>query len=209
MSDVMNSIFGRSKNDIPNTREADATEAIEVDQTETVEPAGAATETAEETDFVTEEVADSSPETASAEETADSDQAEEDAGPTADVPDAEAAEADGEITAVAEPVTAETRPAAGVRGSTTMGDGVVPKIVTMVARKVEGVHALDDEGVSVEIDSEIVLIKISLVVVFGHKVKTLAEQLRIKVIEAVEDFLGLDVIAVDVHVLDIHLPDAD
>jgi uncharacterized alkaline shock family protein YloU len=109
---------------------------------------------------------------------------------------------------VVEPVTAETRPAAGTRGSTTVDDGVVAKIVNMVARKAEGVHGLGDEGISVELDGDIATIKVSLVVEFGHAVKALAEQIRINVIEAVEQFLGLDVAVVDIHVTDIHLPDA-
>jgi uncharacterized alkaline shock family protein YloU len=78
----------------------------------------------------------------------------------------------------------------------------------MVTRKTEGVHGLDDEGISVEVDGDIATIKVSLVVEFGHAVKALAEQIRINVIEAVEQFLSLDVAVVDVHVTDIHLPDA-
>jgi uncharacterized alkaline shock family protein YloU len=321
MSDVINSIFGRSKNDTPNsggyvaasttaqsdtiqsdtadvavTPETVDTKAIEVDQTETVEPTGGATETedvAADADLVTEtvsqdEVVESSTETASAAdavvepaeaESTDCDQAEDDPENTADTVDAKTIEADNaddqaeddeivqgeaviEIAAeesdktvtdkdvaevadedggiaekvesvtvesddapvavaaetdeddidqaesVVEPVTAETRPAAGTRGSTTVGDGVVAKIVNMVTRKTEGVHGLDDEGISVEVDGDIATIKVSLVVEFGHAVKALAEQIRINVIEAVEQFLSLDVAVVDVHVTDIHLPDA-
>jgi uncharacterized alkaline shock family protein YloU len=263
MSDVMNSIFSRSKNDIPDGRETVDTEAI--DQSSTVEPADGATEAVSEDEMV-----ESSPETASAAESADRDQAEEDLENTADTLDTDTAEADDDeivegdeavseipagdsdeavadedsveaadedgaiaeeaepvavvsddapVTVVAEadedeagqaePVAAETRPAPGARGSITMGDGVVVKIVTMVARKVEGVHALGDDGVSVMVDGEIATIEISLVTEFGYRLKTLAEQIRIEVIEAVEEFLGLDVEVVDLHVLDIHLPDAD
>ncbi|HVK21826.1 MAG TPA: Asp23/Gls24 family envelope stress response protein [Actinokineospora sp.] len=43
---------------------------------------------------------------------------------------------------------------------------------------------------------------------FGHAVNAVAEQVRVSVIESVEQFLGLDVAGVDVHVTDIHLPDA-
>lgn len=107
-----------------------------------------------------------------------------------------------------EPVTAETRPAAGTRGDTSVGDGVVAKVVTMVALKAEGVYGFDDKGTSVELDGDIATIKVSLVVEFGHVVKTVAKQTRIAVIEAVEQFLSLDVAGVDVHVTDIHLPDA-
>jgi uncharacterized alkaline shock family protein YloU len=128
-----------------------------------------------------------------------------------DAPAATAAETDeddiDQVGPVVEPVTAEARPAASTRGSTTVSDGVVSKIVNMVARKVEGVHGLGDEGISVEVDGDIATIKVSLVVEFGHVVKALAEQIRIDVIEAVEQFLSLDVAVVDVHVADIHLLD--
>jgi hypothetical protein len=39
----------------------------------------------------------------------------------------------------------------------------------------------------------------------GHPVKALAEQVRVAVIEAASQILGLDVAVVDVHVSDIHL----
>lgn len=129
-----------------------------------------------------------------------------------DAPVAVAAETDeddsDQAESVVEPVPAEARPAAGTRGSTTVGDGVVTKIVNLVARKAEGVHGLGDEGISVEVDGDVATIKVSLVVEFGHAVNPLAEQVRVTVIEAVEQFLGLDVAVVDVHVTDIHIPDA-
>jgi uncharacterized alkaline shock family protein YloU len=106
----------------------------------------------------------------------------------------------------AEPVAAETRPAAGTRGTITVGEGVAAKVVNVVAGKVDGVHSIDDGGISVEVDDGIATIKVSLVVEYGHAIKALAEQIRVDVIEAVEQLLGLDVAAVDVHVSDIHLP---
>jgi uncharacterized alkaline shock family protein YloU len=110
---------------------------------------------------------------------------------------------------VVAPVAAETRPTAGTRGNITVGDEVVVKVVNIVAGKIDGVHSLDDGGISVEVDDGIATIKVSLVIVYGHAIKALAEQIRIDVIEAVEQFLGLDVAAVDVHVSDIHPPTAD
>jgi uncharacterized alkaline shock family protein YloU len=104
------------------------------------------------------------------------------------------------------PVTAETRSDAGTRGSVTVGDGVVAKVVNIVVRKVDGVHDLADEGISVEVADDVATVRVSLVVEYGHAIKALAEQIRVDVIEAVEQFLGLDVAAVDVHVSDIHSP---
>ncbi|MBP2327202.1 putative alkaline shock family protein YloU [Kibdelosporangium banguiense] len=117
-------------------------------------------------------------------------------------------ETDADDVEETEPVTAETRPAAGSRGNVTVGDGVVVKVVTIVAGKIEGVHSLDDGGISVEVDDDVATIKVSLVIEYGHAIKAVAEQIRIGVIEAVEQFLGLDVAAVDVHVSDIQPPAA-
>jgi uncharacterized alkaline shock family protein YloU len=87
-----------------------------------------------------------------------------------------------------------------------VADGVVAKVVNIVVRKVDGVHSLDDDGLSIEVTDDVATIKVSLVVEYGHAIKALAEQIRVDVIEAVEQFLGLDVAAVDVHVSDIHSP---
>lgn len=150
----------------------------------------------------------------------DADEADDEDGAVAEEDEPVAAESD-DAPAVAEtdevdadetePVAeaAETRPAAGARGNTTLGDGVVAKIVNLVAAKTDGVHGLDSEGTSVAVDDDIATIKVSLVVEYGHPIKALAEQIRTNVIDAVEQFLGLDVAAVDVHVSDIHQPDAD
>jgi uncharacterized alkaline shock family protein YloU len=112
----------------------------------------------------------------------------------------------------AEPVVAvaevAARPAAAARGTTTVGDGVVSKVVNMVARKAEGLYSLDDEDSSVTVDAGVATIRIALVVEYGHAVTALAERIRIDVVDAVEQFLGLDVAAVDVHVSDIHEPEA-
>lgn len=130
---------------------------------------------------------------------------------TADEAVAEETEAAEEVpvAVAAETDEAGTRAAAGARGSTTVADGVVSKIVIRVARKAEGVYELDEAGTSVEVDGEVATIAVTLVVEFGRAVKTLAEQIRIQVVEAVEQYLGLEVASVDVHVADIHFPDAD
>ncbi|WP_143264985.1 Asp23/Gls24 family envelope stress response protein, partial [Amycolatopsis lexingtonensis] len=99
--------------------------------------------------------------------------------------------------------------AAGTRGSTTVADGVVAKIVTRVAAKAEGVHSVAEDGITIELADEVAWITIPLVIDFGHAVKALGEQIRVAVIDAVEQYLGLDVEVVDVHVTDIHFPEAD
>lgn len=115
---------------------------------------------------------------------------------------------------VAEAVTAEAdapaaRPAAGSRGSTTIADGVVGKIVVRIAAQTEGVHSVAEDGITVELADDVAWVTIPVVVEFGHAVKALGEQIRVAVIDAVEQYLGLDVEVVDVHVTDIHFPEAD
>jgi uncharacterized alkaline shock family protein YloU len=233
MSDVINSIFGRAQNETPSSEGygygTAATETVDADTTETVEPAEDTTEA--ETEDAVDETTDVAEDSDSVEETeedsAESDEAvvdevadeesDEDADDTADAetPDeavAEETEAAEEVPVAAETEVAEeagTRPTAGARGSTTVADGVVSKIVIRVARKAEGVYELDEAGTSVEVDGEVATIAVTLVVEFGRAVKALAEQIRVQVVEAVEQYLGLEVASVDVHVADIHFPDAD
>ncbi len=103
-----------------------------------------------------------------------------------------------------ESATAEARPDAATRGNTTVADAVVSKVVTMVAGGVDGVHRLDHEDSEVAVDGRVAMIRISLVVEYGHAVTALARRIRTDVIDAVEQGLGLDVASVDIHVGDIH-----
>jgi len=239
MSDVINSIFGRAQNETPSSEGygygSAATETVDTDATETVEPAEDTTETEdaveETTDVADTDEADSADDTeedtadeesdeavADVAEESDEDTADTDTDTAADEAVAEEAEAAEEVPVAVETTETEaaeaadeagSRPAAGSRGSTTVADGVVSKIVIRVARKAEGVYELDEAGTSVEVDGEVATIAVTLVVEFGRAVKTLAEQIRIQVVEAVEQYLGLEVASVDVHVADIHFPDAD
>lgn len=229
MSDVINSIFGRAQNETPSsesyeygttaTDTVDAVETVDADATEpeTSEPAedtaeaeveDDAAEVADDEEAVSEE--DSAEET---EEAAESEQDTEEAvseePEEAEAPVVVEEEAEAPVAvAVVEETEEAGRPAAGSRGSTTVADGVVSKIVIRVARAAEGVHELDEAGTSVEVDGEVATIAVTLVVEFGRAVKTLAEQIRVQVIEAVEEYLGLEVASVDVHVADIHFPEA-
>ncbi|MEV6620690.1 Asp23/Gls24 family envelope stress response protein [Amycolatopsis sp. NPDC051106] len=238
MSDVINSIFGRAQNETPSsegygygdaapaTVDAAETATVEpvedttgtedaVDETAGVDEAGATGEAEVDTtdDASGEAVADSTIEADEAIESDESEESGEDTG-TADEAVADETEAAEEVPVVVATETdaaeeAGSRAAAGARGSTTVADGVVSKIVIRVARKAEGVYELDEAGTSVEVEGEVATIAVTLVVEFGRAVKTLAEQIRIQVVEAVEQYLGLEVASVDVHVADIHFPDAD
>lgn len=191
MSDVINSVFGRPSTDTIQPGGPDLAVVHETVDTEAIENVTADRETA--ADVVE---PDHAPVVA---ETDDVDQAAPVVEPVVEIV----------VEPVAETATAETRPAAGMRGSTTIGDGVVAKIVTMVAGRTDGVHSIDDEGISVEADDDIATIRISLVVEYGHPIMALAARVRTDVIEAVEQFFSLDVAAVDIHVSDIHQPAAD
>jgi uncharacterized alkaline shock family protein YloU len=189
MSDLINSIYGRPDTDTTDgyghpetaaTPEAVDTAAIDGHGAEEAEAAGSAVDDAE---LVSEEDTEDGPE--------DHVSVTEDAGE-------------------AEPVTAATRPAAATRGSTTVVDDVVAKVVDRVVVKVEGVHGFGGgEGASVGVEAGVATIMVSLVIEYGHAVKAVAEQLRIDVVEAVEQLLGVDVETVDIHITDIHFPDAD
>ncbi|GAB2736301.1 Asp23/Gls24 family envelope stress response protein [Amycolatopsis magusensis] len=239
MSDVVNSIFGRTPSEYAastNTPETRGTETIVDDKADladsaatsaptaivVVEPAAAESDSAADTDSAAETDTDEIDDNDTAETETETDAAEdvdtdEQVEDEDEAEEADEATAPEDITAEAETATEEeeeeetvaapVRPAAAVRGNTSVDDGVVTKVVTMVARKAEGVHELG-EDISVGIEDDVALIDIPLVIEFGHAVKALAEQLRTDVIEAVEQFLGLEVEAVDVRVTDIHLPDA-
>ncbi|MFD1049873.1 Asp23/Gls24 family envelope stress response protein [Kibdelosporangium lantanae] len=90
----------------------------------------------------------------------------------------------------------------------TVEDAVVVKVVNLVVGKVEGVHSVAEDGILVSLDGDVATVKVSLVVEFGQAIKALAARIRTDVVEAVEEFLGFDVAAVDVHVSDVHLPTA-
>ncbi|MFI6025947.1 Asp23/Gls24 family envelope stress response protein [Amycolatopsis magusensis] len=231
MSDVVNSIFGRTPSEYAastNTPETRGTETIVDDKADladsattsaptaivVVEPAAAESDSAADTEAdeiddtdtaETEAETDAAEDVDTDEQVEDEDEAEE--ADEATAPEDITAEAESATEEEEEIVAAPVRPAAAVRGNTSVDDGVVTKVVTMVARKAEGVHELG-EGISVGIEDDVALIDIPLVIEFGHAVKALAERLRTDVIEAVEQFLGLEVEAVDVRVTDIHLPDA-
>jgi uncharacterized alkaline shock family protein YloU len=120
---------------------------------------------------------------------------------------------------------------AAERGTTTIGDEVVEKIAGFAARQVEGIYDLggdlaralasvkekvglgekdeqSDRGVTVRLEGNTATVKIVIVIEYGYVVYTVAEQVRGKVIDAVERLLSLDVTAVDVVVDDVHIDES-
>jgi uncharacterized alkaline shock family protein YloU len=113
------------------------------------------------------------------------------------------------------------------RGSTRIEDEVVEKIAGIAAREVPGVHDLGgdtarffaavkervglsegvDRGVSARLDGRTARIGVTLVVEYGVPVYPVTEQVRAKVIEAVEGMLELQVLEVNVVVDDVEVPE--
>ncbi|MEV8530131.1 Asp23/Gls24 family envelope stress response protein [Streptomyces sp. NPDC052000] len=118
----------------------------------------------------------------------------------------------------------------GVRGRTTIADGVVEKIAGMAAREVSGIHALGGglartmgavrgmvpggrtsvtRGVKVETGERQAAIDLSLVVEYGVAITDAAGEVRENVVAAVERMTGLEVVEVNIFVTDVHLPDEE
>ncbi|GHG07480.1 MULTISPECIES: Asp23/Gls24 family envelope stress response protein [Amycolatopsis] len=191
--------------DVTGTDEEAVAEDAEEDDTDETEDAAEAADDEPVAEAVDTEAADEEPiaETAPAAETVE-------AEPVAEAVEAEPVAEPAAPIAVTEPEAdaPATRPAPGSRGSTTVADGVVGKIVTRIAAQTEGVHSVAGDGITVELADEVAWVTIPVVVEFGHAVKALGEQIRVAVIDAVEQYLGLGVEVVDVHVTDIHFPEA-
>jgi uncharacterized alkaline shock family protein YloU len=116
------------------------------------------------------------------------------------------------------------------RGMTTIADEVVEKIAGIAARDVPGVYDLGgdvarvfaavreriglgeadedtDRGVKVRLEGGTASVDITLVIEYGFVVHSVTDKVRAKVINAVENMLGLEVTEVNINVDDVHVPD--
>jgi uncharacterized alkaline shock family protein YloU len=120
---------------------------------------------------------------------------------------------------------------AAERGTTTIANEVVEKITGIATRDVPGVYDLggdvarvfaavkeriglgdpgedSDRGVSVRLEGGAAEISITIVIEYGFVVHSVTEAVRVKVINSVENLLGLEVTQVNILVDDVYVPDA-
>jgi uncharacterized alkaline shock family protein YloU len=101
----------------------------------------------------------------------------------------------------------------GKRGTTTIPNEVVEKIVTVSTREVPGVYAFSgatgtedgERAILIDVSGQSATVSIRLVVEFGFAVHAVTEKVRTKVISALENLFALDVTAVDIAIDDIHI----
>ncbi|MFJ3230529.1 Asp23/Gls24 family envelope stress response protein [Streptomyces sp. NPDC086787] len=119
----------------------------------------------------------------------------------------------------------------GVRGRTTIADGVVEKIAGLAARDVLGVHAMGSglsrtfgavrdrvpgsgtksvtRGVKAEVGEVQTALDLEIVVDYGVSIGDVARAVRENVVAAVERMTGLEVVEVNIAVSDVKLPDEE
>ncbi|ANW20829.1 Asp23/Gls24 family envelope stress response protein [Streptomyces clavuligerus] len=118
----------------------------------------------------------------------------------------------------------------GVRGRTTISDGVVEKIAGLAARDVVGVHTMGSglsrtlgavrdrvpggrtsvtRGVKAEVGEVQTALDLEIVVDYGVSISEVARAVRENVVSAVERMTGLEVVEVNIAVTDVKLPDEE
>jgi len=99
-----------------------------------------------------------------------------------------------------------SRPETAGRGTTTVPDQFLEKIIGIVVERVDGVHCLGGDGASIERDGDTAMITIAIVVEYGSSVFGVAENVRVGVIEGIQAMLGVEVVAVDIVIADVYVP---
>lgn len=124
----------------------------------------------------------------------------------------------------------ENLPQPADRGRTTIADGVVEKIAGMAAREVDGIHAMGGgvsrtfgavrdrvpgggksvtRGVKAEVGEVQSAVDLEVVVEYGVNIKNVCRNVRVSVVDAVEQMAGLEVVEVNIAVSDVKLPDEE
>lgn len=117
----------------------------------------------------------------------------------------------------------------GVRGRTTIADGVVATIAGIAIRETDGVHSVGKgaskafgavtdrvsgssgagRSVKVEVGEKQTAIDVDVEVEYGVPIHELADRIRANVVDAVETMTGLEVVEININVFDVHIPDED
>lgn len=108
---------------------------------------------------------------------------------------------------------------ARLRGRTYIEDDVIAVIARIAAVQVEGVHSLGESslrsimsrfsrhrGVEAETGMVEAAVDLEIVVELGHSIKDVAEDMRERVVDAVESMTGRRVVEVNIFVVDVHVP---
>ena len=115
------------------------------------------------------------------------------------------------------------------KGSTTIADTVVTKVVGLATREVAGVHDLgggtaravgaltqrvglgdaNTQGVSVEVGETEAAADLTVVVDYGESIPKVAQQIRERVTQRVEGITGLKITEVNIAVNDLYFPGED
>ncbi|RPK93564.1 MULTISPECIES: Asp23/Gls24 family envelope stress response protein [Streptomyces] len=127
------------------------------------------------------------------------------------------------------PATSGGSQKSGVRGRTTIADGVVATIAAIAIRETGGVHSVgkgaskalgavtgrmpgssgSGRTVKVEVGEKQTAIDVDVEVEYGVPIRELADRIRTNVVEAVETMTGLEVVEININVFDVHVPDED
>lgn len=104
------------------------------------------------------------------------------------------------------------------RGRTFIDDEVVSVIARIAAENVEGVHKLGEStlramfsgtyrhsGVASEVGMKEAAVDVEIVAEFGYSIRSITQQLRKEIIEAVERMADRRVVEVNVYVVDVHI----
>ena len=113
------------------------------------------------------------------------------------------------------------------KGTTTIAEGVVAKIVGIATREVAGIHSMGSgagramgsvkdllpggsssvtEGVSVEVGSTQAAADLSIVTEYGMAIQDVAQAVRDNVIRRVQQMTGLEMVEVNIAVTDVNVP---
>jgi uncharacterized alkaline shock family protein YloU len=150
-------------------------------------------------------------------------------GSSADTSTAEAAGKAGSVMTEQEENTQQQQesPLRTERGTTTIQDGVVAKVVGIAAQEIEGVRmgggasqavgtivsalpgvsgSSESQGVSVEVGEVEAAADLTMRVEYGRTIHRVAEEVRRHVIRRVENLVGLHVTEVNIMVSDVFFP---